>query len=350
MQWMKDTKKSLEFKAQQLCWQNKNLSGHAQYQRNNNQLNPLVSVNSSGPAAHGKTTREVLSQTKLNLIGNRETQLAASLRFNQFGLLTTPNWCRNIELDEGFQPRYPYSKLIGPSPTIWKILGLQLTVTMITYQLGPQHCIQPRQCSTTYAFKPAIAPNSSALICTTFARSSALAYDTTYEPHSALTHIDRALSSTGVKIISDPNLTSQTSCTMHSSTDHTNGSGHTSSAHVKTHNTTKKLTQTQVRSHPKIQFRMIYPAYDNQNSPRCSQLAAPNLGTAHNMHSGTTSATGQIMHWPAYAYRTLSAIKAQLTPLSSSHVDQLRSHSSKIAHSPQASACRPAQIAYSLLS
>ncbi|KZV17428.1 hypothetical protein F511_06717 [Dorcoceras hygrometricum] len=33
--------------------------------------------------------------------------------------------------------------------------------------------------------------------------------------------------------------------------------------------------------------RMLYPAYDNQNSPRFSQLAASKLGTAHDMHSGT---------------------------------------------------------------
>ncbi|KZV26669.1 hypothetical protein F511_33530 [Dorcoceras hygrometricum] len=65
-------------------------------------------------------------------------------------------------------------------------------------------------------------------------------------------------------------------------------SDHTSSAQGKPYITTKQLVQPQLRSRPMNQLRMLYPAYDNKNSPRYSQLTSTKLRTACGMHRITT--------------------------------------------------------------
>ncbi|KZV49856.1 hypothetical protein F511_17996 [Dorcoceras hygrometricum] len=73
-------------------------------------------------------------------------------KLKQFGILTTPNWCINVELEE-FQPQYPRSKLIGQSSVIGKLpdvciaigslatLDLQMVVDLIgIYGLKGPYC------------------------------------------------------------------------------------------------------------------------------------------------------------------------------------------------------------------
>ncbi|KZV34144.1 hypothetical protein F511_15263 [Dorcoceras hygrometricum] len=137
--------------------------------------------------------------------------------------------------------------------------GLE-NICVIPDQVGPQLCIKPRQSSSACVFKPALTPNSSALICSAFACLSAFTYDSAYGPHSDLVDTDRAFSSTEVKIRSHPNMTAQTASATHSSTDHTSRSDH---------------------------------------------LTASKLGHIATCPVAQLAAIVQITHWPAYVYRTI---------------------------------------------
>ncbi|KZV55826.1 hypothetical protein F511_12220 [Dorcoceras hygrometricum] len=57
---------------------------------------------------------------------------------------------------------------------------------------------------------------------------------------------------------------------------------------------------------------MIYPAYENQNSPRCTQLAASKIGTTRDMHGST--ARNNRLDLALASLRILNRRYYQITP------------------------------------